>query len=514
MAQAAAVRSCETCHARLAWDNSDSLCSPCRKARNSALGPPPVSADFWESADLQAAFADRHMGKVIRAYRHDALHGPRPLPQDVVAGWLGLTQTQVSRIESGSPVTDLDKLIGWAQILRIPSQYLWFQLPGDRSTTVRQSPSSSYATADSTSIARRETVEKGELGQTEEGDDTRRKDFLVLAGASLANVLAPPLIHSWREQPSLRLPELDELLIMQLRAQTEGFRWLDRQQGAADLLVSTAQHARNLANFWRLADDHHGLRDQLGEIAADACHLVAYQAFDQGKRAQASEWYRCSAELAAQVGAIDLYVFAMCGVAYMHARNGESELAMSVLHQLQSLPLTAAASCYVAVYEAHGHASETQKTVGRRDEALKALDRANEAAARSDHDAPSPWLGIPSASFVNRQRALVLARLGDPDAVTVLRELETNTPAVFQRYRVTLTSNFALTYAHMREIEHATAHMVTAVQRNQKANSVEKTNLILEARRVLEPYRDSRAVRTVDEFLRDSRVQALNLGPR
>ncbi|WP_268762161.1 helix-turn-helix domain-containing protein, partial [Frankia casuarinae] len=32
----------------------------------------------------------------------------------MVAGWMGITQTQLSRIESGEPVTDLTKLIRWA----------------------------------------------------------------------------------------------------------------------------------------------------------------------------------------------------------------------------------------------------------------------------------------------------------------------------------------------------------------------------------------------------------------
>jgi helix-turn-helix protein len=113
MTQASAARRCQVCDARLAWDNADILCSPCRKVHSSAFGPPPVPPDLRESAELQAAFADWHMGKVIRAYRHHPSHGPRPLSQDVVAGWLGLTQTQISRIESGRAVTDLDRLVAW-----------------------------------------------------------------------------------------------------------------------------------------------------------------------------------------------------------------------------------------------------------------------------------------------------------------------------------------------------------------------------------------------------------------
>ena len=39
------------------------------------------------------------MARVIRAYRRHAYHGRHPLPQDVVAGWVGITQAQLSRID-------------------------------------------------------------------------------------------------------------------------------------------------------------------------------------------------------------------------------------------------------------------------------------------------------------------------------------------------------------------------------------------------------------------------------
>ena len=78
---------------------------------------------------MRAALASWHVGQVIRAYRHHPHHGQRPLSQDLVASWLRLTQTQLSRIENGPPVKDLDKLTDWAQILQIPPGLLWFRLP-------------------------------------------------------------------------------------------------------------------------------------------------------------------------------------------------------------------------------------------------------------------------------------------------------------------------------------------------------------------------------------------------
>ncbi|MCA1709252.1 MAG: helix-turn-helix domain-containing protein, partial [Actinobacteria bacterium] len=44
--------------------------------------------------------------------------------------WLGVTQSQLSRIESGrNRVDTLDKLIHYARSLKMPTDLLWFELP-------------------------------------------------------------------------------------------------------------------------------------------------------------------------------------------------------------------------------------------------------------------------------------------------------------------------------------------------------------------------------------------------
>lgn len=126
------VRYCHTCGARLARDNRLSQCALCqKKAGDLLLGPPDLPVGFWATTMMADAFASWHIGQVIRAYRHHPFHGPRPLSQELVAGWLGLTQTQLSRLENGLPVKDLDKLIAWASVLRMPPRSLWFKLPGE-----------------------------------------------------------------------------------------------------------------------------------------------------------------------------------------------------------------------------------------------------------------------------------------------------------------------------------------------------------------------------------------------
>ncbi|MEW2381444.1 DNA-binding protein [Micromonospora sp. NPDC047707] len=124
-----ASRRC-SCGAGLARDNRTNQCSSCYRRQSARLlTPPTLPTGFWDTSELQAAFADRHIGRVIRAYRHHPHHGMRPLPQEVVAGWMGQTQAQLSRLENGLPLRDLDRLAAWAALLGMPQQLLWFALP-------------------------------------------------------------------------------------------------------------------------------------------------------------------------------------------------------------------------------------------------------------------------------------------------------------------------------------------------------------------------------------------------
>lgn len=95
------------------------------------MSPPEVPPEFWRHESLRDAFDSGHIGKVIAAYRPHPWHG-RPVSQAVVARWLGVGQSRLSRIENGAPIRDLDRLIELAELLEIPAGYLWFSRAGQR----------------------------------------------------------------------------------------------------------------------------------------------------------------------------------------------------------------------------------------------------------------------------------------------------------------------------------------------------------------------------------------------
>ncbi|MBL0886202.1 helix-turn-helix domain-containing protein [Myceligenerans indicum] len=119
-------RYCTGCATRLATDNTSPTCAGCSR-RGGGEGAPEQSRAFWETDLMRDALSTQNMGVVVAAYRRHPQHGHRALAQTRVARWLGITQGQLSRIESGvNKVTDLDRLRTYAQALKIPAGLLWF----------------------------------------------------------------------------------------------------------------------------------------------------------------------------------------------------------------------------------------------------------------------------------------------------------------------------------------------------------------------------------------------------
>lgn len=121
------------CGTRLAADNTEHQCARCQKAsRDKLIAPPGVPAEFWQTEQFREAFCAQHIGQVARSYRlspyHHSMYGPGGISQGLLGQWLGLKQPQISRIETGPPILNLDTLRYWARVLRIPPEWLWFDL--------------------------------------------------------------------------------------------------------------------------------------------------------------------------------------------------------------------------------------------------------------------------------------------------------------------------------------------------------------------------------------------------
>src|SRR5687768_15688970 len=99
------------CGTSLAQDNAGNLCAVCQRKRPPSRNrAPEIPPGFWHTDAMAAALASGDLGRVILAYRSHPFHGRRPLSQTVVADWLHVSQTSLSRIEQGKCRLTIDDI--------------------------------------------------------------------------------------------------------------------------------------------------------------------------------------------------------------------------------------------------------------------------------------------------------------------------------------------------------------------------------------------------------------------
>jgi transcriptional regulator with XRE-family HTH domain len=118
------------CGTLLARDNAAPTCAGCEHRRPASRShAPEVPPGFWQTDAMIAALASGDLGRIILAYRSHPFHGRRPLSQAVVADWLHVSQTSLSRIEHGRCRLSIDDIAGFSRALGLSVALRWTPLP-------------------------------------------------------------------------------------------------------------------------------------------------------------------------------------------------------------------------------------------------------------------------------------------------------------------------------------------------------------------------------------------------
>ena len=297
---------CQRCGTQLAHDNPGSLCAPCMVGgQNRRASAPNLPTEFWDSQAMRDALASRHMGRVIKAYRRHPVHGRHPIPQEMVAGWLGVTQGQLSRIENGPAIVHLDRLIQWAHVLGIPSSYLWFRLPED-DRTISNGGQHELASGQTVAITRddggdvslwwspADTVEV--ISQFTRRDLTldRREVTRLLAGVVFGSALLEPL-ERWlagsEEKPRAGRPgSVGYQEVKQIEKAARIFRDWDDQFGGGLRRKAVVGQLNEVADL--LADTHPiAIQRRLFGAMAQLSETAGMMSWDSGYQALAQRYY-------------------------------------------------------------------------------------------------------------------------------------------------------------------------------------------------------------------------------
>lgn len=353
--------------------------------------------EFWQTDQMRDSLEAWHFGQVIQAYRRHPWHG-RPIPQGAVAGWFGLTQTQLSRIENGPAPQDLTKLIQWAGLLRVPAELLWFKLPG--------------APAPPTG------ADAGPVAEDWQ-DDVNRREVLQLL--SLAGSL-------------LTVPAADQFDLDRLAAADQAARVDTSTLDEYDRLNAQLWQAFSLSKAKRLAlplarkqlavvtrslhtSQSSAVRRRLCVLAGDLFQLCGEIFFDSNQYTEAAQCYSLAANASKEAGAVDLWACAMTRHAFIGVYERDFRKSVPLLDGGASLAKrgdpSLATRCWVAAVQA-----QTFAGLGDFSACERALDAAEEVSQLSDQTHTSGWLRF-AGSRLAEERGSCYVELRRPDLAEV-----------------------------------------------------------------------------------------------
>lgn len=449
--------------------------------------PPRVPEEFWRTDQIQDAFKAWHMGRVIQAYRLHPWHG-QPIPQGVVAGWFGLAQTQLSRIENGPPPQDLAKLISWARILMIPSSNLWFSLPCESARDVRGQPS------DESRIVSKE------VGLDHPDDDVNRRDVLRLIGASSALLAAPQVfghIDTERVSYGAANPGSLDKNILNEYGKTNTYLWRVHAETKTKKMVLPAvkEQLGVLTDALRQGCGERS-RCGLNELAADLFQLCGEVFFDSDRYAEASQCYSLAASAAKEASAFDLWCCALTRHAYLGLYERHFQESISLLDGAARV----AAQGDTALTTRHWVASVRAQSLaglGQLSACQKALDAAEQVENVGAPPHTAGWLRF-DGSRLPEERGSCFVHLGRPELAepALIEALDQN---ISTRRRGSVLADLATVGTQRDDPEQLVLYADAAIDAARQTNSVGYLGRKLAVLRPqLKPFMSDRHVRTLD----------------
>jgi transcriptional regulator with XRE-family HTH domain len=458
-------------------DQDDSVCSPCRRAGRVPDGLPD---GFWDRDDVLAAATDRDFGQLLLAIRQASRP---PIKQADMAVRLGITQSQVSRIERGSTaIRDLDKLERWALELDIPPERLWFTLPAPPDRSPSKDSTSAAAVGDGNPVHRRQFV----------------KYTGIVAAAGLATSLSRTPMNNGTGGPVANIgdPEVD--LVREVSA---AFRKVDNKHGGG--------HSRSAVNNYLTATVgpmlaggkmRETIRHDLFAAAAELHQLAGWMSYDIGRVDEGRLQLRTALRLCQEAGDDAMSAEMLAGMshqaAFHQAPDFALDLALAAKQSARRSGITALQTEAVAM-EAHALAM-----LGDRELSMAALTEAEQLSTRMGGDVPG-WLQYFDSAYLAAKFAHTFHKLGDLRSAETFawRSLEMSDD--FQRGRMFNTALLATVLADMGRVEEACQIGKGAVDLAAGIRSTRSIAYLGDLSRSLTPYSHTREVRALDIRFRD-----------
>ncbi|MEU5692121.1 hypothetical protein [Actinosynnema sp. NPDC020468] len=391
--------------------------------------------EFWSQPALVQALRERHIGRVMRAYRR--AHDPEVKQVDL-GRWIGLSQGQLSRVErSAVAVTDLAKLLPWAEAMKIPRHLLWFTWP----EVVPAETSEPETPAD--------------IDTTAEGQEVRRRDLLRAAGIAATAASVDLITNSpWqRLQDSVdRDRPVDDATVRLMQDRTADLFQTEETVPASQLLDSLESHDRTLHSLLKNVRSETARRDlavSLGETKV----LTGWVLFDTGRGNEAANAWRETLKIAK---AVDDGALAACALGYWSylasSRNdtGPAAKLLQQAHDLVPGSSAPATRSWIAARQA-----EELARLGDDTGALRSIERAMTTFDFAQPRTERPWTSFFSASRLGSLAVSTYTTLQHREADEVASSLLDSLSPRDNKVRALILADLATSAASTQDYDRA-----------------------------------------------------------
>jgi tetratricopeptide (TPR) repeat protein len=374
--------------------------------------------------------------------------------QTHLAGWLGITQGQLSRIERAlTPVRDLAKLDQWARVLHIPSHLLWFEVSPDPSETPV------YLTP-------RATLEEAGQDQSEgEGDAVRRRELLKVAKAAGVSAVAGSGLLA--DAPWQRLRDsldkarpIDAATVQLMQDRTADFFETEYTVPARHVLDLLTTHRTTLTTLVGNARTD-ATRDPLTVMIGETEALIGWLNFDLGRAREAADAWRATLKVAKDTGDRALAACALGYWSYLAGSRNDVEPAVRLLQQAEEYvpgSYAPATRSWIAA-----RAAEELGRLGDETAALRALERAFTAFDFARPRTERVWTGFFTANRLGGLTVSTYMALNHHDATAAALSLLTSLSPTENKVRAIVLADLTTLAARTKDFDRANAFADDAI---------------------------------------------------
>jgi transcriptional regulator with XRE-family HTH domain len=460
---------------------------------------------------MRDAFAAQHIGWVVRAYRqhphHSARYGPAGISQTLLGQWLGLAQAQVSRIENGAPVRNIDTLAHWARALRIPPELLWFDLPGRR----RGAAASVDELFDSTAGPGRASQLSLGSGDWLPANSGELADMLR-DGAELpiSSATVTRLVHEWlvTEPPQvvevLSGRRIGDRLVSKVERRIVELRHIDDFVAGGDLHGLVEQELRATATLLREASYGTALGRRLLIAIGELCQLAGWVVGDAGQYATAARYYSVGVKAAHAANNQALAANLISTLSYQVANVGNPREAMLLAQSAATGAKRQTTPTVQALFKerlAWAYAKAGERRSAER--TLAAVETAYEQRTPGDDPEWAYWL---DEDEINTMAGRCYVEIGQAERAIPLLS------GVLKHYDERRTREFSLYLSWLAEahimlgaIDEAAATATRTLELTSQITSARSDDRVNVLRRKLRPHKDVSAVADFEATVRELR---------